>query len=319
MTFTQDHVEDLAAAEVVDRDGSNVGKVGQVYLDDETGSPAWVTVKTGLFGTKESFVPLADASLDNGQVRVAHDKDTIKDAPNADADQHLSEQQQDELYRYYRLDGGVDSGRGGVDDGRRDEAVAGTTGAAGAAGGAAYGGDDQTRRDDTVDRGRAGDLDRDVVGEDRRHDGDGVLDDGADRRGDGTRTPGRAGDSEGSMTLHEEQVNVGTERVETGRMRLRKHVVTDERTVTVPVEREEYELVREPVADGETTGGQLGDDEIEVAVHEERPVVEKDVVATEEVGLQRNTTTEERDVTTDVSHEEVDVVDDDRDRDGRRG
>lgn len=121
------------------------------------------------------------------------------------------------------------------------------------------------------------------------------------------------------MTLHEERVDVGTERVETGRVRLRKHVVTDQKTVTVPVEREEYEVVREPVTDGGTADrGALGDDEVEVAVHEERPVIDKDVVATEEVGVQRNTVTDERDVTTDVSHEEVDVVRDGDDREGLR-
>ena len=78
------------------------------------------------------------------------------------------------------------------------------------------------------------------------------------------------------------------------------------------------EVVREPVTDGGTAGrGDLGDDEVEVAVHEERPVIDKDVVATEEVGVQRNTVTDERDVTTDVAHEEVDVVQDD-DREGLR-
>ncbi|MGD8151103.1 DUF2382 domain-containing protein [Ornithinimicrobium sp. Y1694] len=55
---------------------------------------------------------------------------------------------------------------------------------------------------------------------------------------DHQRGDGRVGD-EGSMTLHEERVGVGTEQVETGRVRLRKHVVTEQETVTVPVQREE--------------------------------------------------------------------------------
>ncbi|AXH97124.1 DUF2382 domain-containing protein [Ornithinimicrobium avium] len=54
----------------------------------------------------------------------------------------------------------------------------------------------------------------------------------------------------------------------------------------------------------------MGEDEVVVAVHEERPVIAKDVVATEQVGIQRESVTEQREVTTDVSREEVDVVED---------
>ncbi|HEY8372100.1 MAG TPA: PRC-barrel domain-containing protein, partial [Pseudonocardiaceae bacterium] len=55
--ITQDMVPLLFGDEVYDANGEKIGKVGQVYLDDETGQPAWVTVRTGLFGMKESFVP----------------------------------------------------------------------------------------------------------------------------------------------------------------------------------------------------------------------------------------------------------------------
>ena len=107
---------------------------------------------------------------------------------------------------------------------------------------------------------------------------------------------------------------MGKERVATGRMRLRKHVVTEQKTVTVPVEREEYTLEREPIRDGDVRGGELGEDEVAVTVHEERPVVEKDVVAKERVGLGKKTVTDQQQVTTDVSKEEVEV---DTDRDVR--
>ncbi|AXH98134.1 DUF2382 domain-containing protein [Ornithinimicrobium avium] len=66
------------------------------------------------------------------------------------------------------------------------------------------------------------------------------------------------GDDDARMTLHEERVDVGTERVQTGRVRLRKHVVTEQKTVTVPVQREEYEIVREPVTGGGHRRGGLG-------------------------------------------------------------
>lgn len=297
MRITQEHIDQLYNADVVDRDGDSLGGVGQVYLDDNTGDPAWVTVKTGFFGTKETFVPLTEADYGDGTIRLPYEKGFIKDAPNMEADQHLSESEQDELYRYYEVQGmGGGTSRGDVDregfvdrdrDGRADD----VEGNAMPRGAAMSGGLDEDRQDLNA----GGDVARQEYAGDAR------------------------GNDEGRMTLHEERVDVGTERVQTGRVRLRKHVVTDQKTVTVPVEREEYEVVREPVTDGGTADrGDLGDDEVEVAVHEERPVIDKDVVATEEVGVQRTTVTDERDVTTDVAHEEVDVVQDGDDREGLR-
>ena len=121
-----------------------------------------------------------------------------------------------------------------------------------------------------------------------------------------------------SVVRHEEQVNVDTERVDAGRMRLRKYVVTDQETVNVPVEREEAHVTREPIRDGEAvTGGKLGEEEVSVTLHEERPVVDKKVVAAERVGLDKEVVREDQSITTDVSREEV-VVERDGDvtRDG---
>ena len=81
-----------------------LGTVGQVFLDDETGRPEWATVRTGLFGTKEAFVPLAEADLSGQDLRVPYDKDKVKGAPHVEADSgHLSQQEEAELYRYYGL------------------------------------------------------------------------------------------------------------------------------------------------------------------------------------------------------------------------
>ena len=89
--------------EVVDPSGSKIGKVGQVYLDDKTGKPEWVTVMTGLWGKSESFIPLRDAILEGDRLKVTFDKDTVKDAPRIDADSHLDETEEDRLYEYYHL------------------------------------------------------------------------------------------------------------------------------------------------------------------------------------------------------------------------
>jgi hypothetical protein len=68
--------------------------------------PEWVTVKTGLFGTRESFVPLAAAHVDGDELVVDVPKDRVSDAPQLDEDGHLSEDQEAELYRYYGVDPG---------------------------------------------------------------------------------------------------------------------------------------------------------------------------------------------------------------------
>lgn len=325
-------IEDLQRSTVIDQDGDKVGKVGQVYLDDATGQPNWVTVNTGLFGGNETFIPLDEATQDGDDLRVPYTKAFIKDAPNLDADSHVDESQEDELYRYYGLQaGGTEQVRDGRDsrDGAvdgRDAAAAGTAGTAAGAAGAAHTGDrrdndlrDGDRRDNDLRDGdarhRDAATDGPLAGDRRDNDlRDGDLRDGDARHRDDSAV-GRAADADGanSVVRHEEEVNVGTERVQSGRVRLRKHVVHDTETVTVPVEREEVEIVREPIADGEH-GGRLSDEDVEVSLSEERPVVDKDVVAKERVGLDKNVVQDQEQVQTDVAREEVDI---ERDADGR--
>lgn len=117
-------VEGLQGATAYDSNGEKIGTIGQIYVDDRLGTPEWVTVKTGLFGTKETFVPLAGARRQGDQLHVPYTKDMVKDAPRLDADEHLDTSEEQRLYRHYRLTPG---GRTGT---------AGTTGAAGGVAGA---------------------------------------------------------------------------------------------------------------------------------------------------------------------------------------
>jgi len=89
---------------LVDRDGSRIGTIDAIYLDDQTGQPEWALVNTGLFGTKASFVPLAQATQTDQDVRVPYDKQLVKDAPRIDPDRHLSEAEERQLWRHYGLD-----------------------------------------------------------------------------------------------------------------------------------------------------------------------------------------------------------------------
>lgn len=271
-------IDSLFDATVYDQDGDKLGGVNQVYTDDQTQEPTWVSVNTGFFGTNETLIPLADARISGEEIHVPYEKGFIKDAPNVDADHHLDADDERRLYEYYgdrdyRAADGYDRDYYDQNYGDRDQAAA-----AGA-----------RDRDVDVDRDRDLDVDRD------RNVGD-----------------------DGEVVRHEERLKVGKETQEAGRVRLRKHVVTENRTVEVPVRREEVRVERTPINDGEgraAAGARLGEDEEEVVLHEERPVVEKEVVAAEKVGLQKDTVEETRQVQAEVSKEQIEV--DGADVDGR--
>jgi uncharacterized protein (TIGR02271 family) len=99
-----DTVRSWEARTMVDRDGTRIGPIQAIYLDDRTGEAEWALVTTGLFGTKASFVPLAQATQTDDDVWVPYDKQLVKDAPRIDPDQHLSEAQERQLWRHYGLD-----------------------------------------------------------------------------------------------------------------------------------------------------------------------------------------------------------------------
>ena len=135
MTTSQEQLRQLTGATAYDRDGDKLGRIGQVYFDDNTDQPKWITVNTGLFGMGESFVPLQGAEFGGDRVTLAYDKATIKDAPNVDGERHLDVEEEQQLYRHYGLDygGGFSGERTGRHE-RRDENAAGVVG-------------DDTRRD----------------------------------------------------------------------------------------------------------------------------------------------------------------------------
>jgi uncharacterized protein (TIGR02271 family) len=135
---------------------------------------------------------------------------------------------------------------------------------------------------------------------------------GYDARDAAAREPSRQG-TDTAMTRSEEELRVGTERRERGRVRLRKYVVTEQVTRTVPVQREEVRLEREPITDANvdaaTSGPELSEAEHEVVLREEEPVVEKRVVPKERVRLDTDAVTDEREVAEEVRKERIDVDD----------
>jgi len=240
--ISEQQARDVMGTTAYDSSGDKVGKVGQVFLDDQTGRPEWVTVNTGLFGSGESFVPIADADFDGDRLTVPFDKGLITEAPSVDLDAgHLSQAEEARLYQHYGMEYSEQSSDSGLPGGR--------------------------------------------------HTGEASTDD--------------------AMTRSEEQLRVGTENVEKGRVRLRKYIVTEEQQVPVTTTREEVRVEREPITDANrdaaTDGPEISEDEHEVVLHEERPVVQTEAVPVERVRLSKEQVTEQQTVSGQVRKEQIDL------------
>jgi hypothetical protein len=100
MTTPQDPPDYIHRA-AVDVEGNRIGKISQLYFDDQKGQPQWALVETGLFGTRQSFAPIHGSRLDGELVVLAVSKDQVKDAPNIDSGERLSDSEQEALRQYY--------------------------------------------------------------------------------------------------------------------------------------------------------------------------------------------------------------------------
>jgi uncharacterized protein (TIGR02271 family) len=290
--ITQDDLRTLIGATAYDNDGDKIGKVGSIYYDDNTNEPKWITINTGFFGTNETFVPLHGASASGDRVTLAYNKAKVKDAPNIAEDGHLSPEEEQRLHLYYGIDYGSGAGTG-------------TTGTETIETGTASTGTASTAAGLTGTVAGTGGVDRDR---------DGVRDD-PEGRTVGHDVSGPTTDD--AMTRSEEQLRVGTETREAGRARLRKHVVTEHQEVSVPVSHEEVTVEREPITEANRAaahdGPAISEEEHEVVLREERPVVEKEAVPVERVRLGTETHTTQETVGGEVRKEEIEVDTDSRD------
>lgn len=238
---TQSSWNDWIGANVVDDSGTKIGTLDTVYMDRESGQPEWLLVKTGLLGTKSSFVPIAGCGADGDTLRVSYSKATVKDAPNVEEDGELSSEEEQRLYQHYGRD------------------------------------DYQASSGDEAETGQAA----------------------------------RSGGNDDAMTRSEEELAVGTRSKEAGRVRLRKYVVTENVTTTVPVRKEKVRLEREPITDANrddaTDGADISEAEHEIVLNEEEVVTDKRVVAKERVRLDKDVETEQREVTDEVRKEKIEV------------
>ena len=230
---------DWRGRDIVDADGDKVGTLEELFRDNDTQQPEWAVVKTGMFGTKLSFVPIQGAEPTGEDVRVPYSKEQINDAPRIDdSDGQLSQEEEAQLYEHY----GLSASNGGRE----------TTG----------------------------------------HDTSGPTTDEA-------------------MTRSEEELKVGKAERESGRARLRKYVVTEQVQTTVPVRREEVRIEREPITDGNVDqaleGPAISEEEHEVVLHEEEPVVEKRTVPKERVRMEKESVTDEAQISEEVRKEQIEA------------
>ena len=265
MTNTQ-APETYMGRTAVDAQGHKIGSVGQVYVNDTTGVPDWITVNTGLFGTKENFAPLHGSSFSGDDLVLPFGKDVVKDAPDVADSDHIDVEEQQALSAYYQQYLGAST----TDQGRTDTEY--------------------------------------EVGEQARPAAAGVRNT-ADTEGYDTSGP----TTDDAMTRSEEHLEVGTQRVEAGRARLRKYVVTEQQTVSVPVTREEVRVEREPITDANrgaaVDGPSISEEEHEVILHAEQPVVTTEAVPVERVRLGTETVTEDQQVSGEVRKEQIEVHD----------
>jgi PRC-barrel domain protein len=229
---------------MVDRDYNTIGKVVDIYLDNETGRPEWAVVRTGLLGMRSSFVPLADATEVDDEVQVPHPRTQVKEAPSVEPDGQLSPAEEAELYRHYgldydgvALDDGAPAGSPGAGSAPQPEPSAieehaDATGisapeSASTAGERLSDPDASTEPPATV-----GSEPGAALGEDRLRVGEGVS------RPFVYETPGPTDDA-------------GSRRRQPGQVRLRRYLVTEVVTDSDSGQRHELQVQSEPVSDAE--------------------------------------------------------------------
>ena len=259
---------------VVDQDSATVGPITAFYLDRTTGLPTWALVQTGWFADAQTFVPLTHAVETNQEIRIPYPKAFIQQAPRIAADEELSPDDEVVLSGYY----GLDDHRGAVADRRFDVEPAVT----GAAGGSTASAESAAGPPRTAPVGPP--------------------------------VPRLAAQGPVEVVRSEEELQVGVRR-RLRRLRLRKYVVTEYLTRTIPVRREEVRLEElpapaEPVGEPDDQGAvQAAGDQalLEVVLHREEPVIQLRVVPAERVRLFKDVVTEQRTVTEDLRKEQVDL------------
>jgi uncharacterized protein (TIGR02271 family) len=241
-------LDEMRGEPVYDSAGDKIGKVEEIFYDQQTRVPEWIGVGTGFFGTKRALVPVQGAQITDDGLMVAYSKEQVKDSPEVEEDE-ISQQCEADLAAHYGLGYSKQRSQTGLTEG-------------------------------------------------------------------GRRPRGRKNGGEESITRAEEEVEVGKRPVEAGRARLRKWVETEPVALDVELKHEVAHVTRERV-DEPVGEHDFGEEQVEVPLHAEKPVVQKQAVAKERVGLQKDVETEKQTVRDEVRKERVEVEGDDAEKERR--
>jgi uncharacterized protein (TIGR02271 family) len=289
-------IEDqFAGYTVYDRTGDKIGKVDDLFLDEDD-RPEYVGVKMGFLGLRSTLIPMEIVTVDESSqsLTVSQEKGAVKDAPTFDDDDEITPEFEEQVHSYYGLtrQGGY-SERGFYGTYYSDES---TTASATTTGTTATGGEESGHVGPGI---YEGDIE---TGEFRGH----PEEDEGLRQSTGSDLEDV---DELRVQRSEEELVAGTREREAGRVGVRKRVRTDRERISVPKRREEVHVDRVPVEGREASEAEIGEDEVVMPVTEEEVVVSKRPVVKEEVRIRTDVVEEEEIVEEDVRKEEVEVID----------
>ena len=273
-------IEDqYAGYEVYDRNGEKIGKVDDLFVD-ENDRAEYIGVKMGFLGLEgTSLIPweLTKGAKEGRRIEVSVDKAQVKEGPSFNDDEDITPQYENEVRSHY----GLGAMQGAADRGAYGDYYA-----------------DKEREGEVGPGVRMGDTE---TGEFRGH--------GRDQ--EGVNQPGDDLEDEDELRVQrvEEELRAGTREREAGAMRVRKRVRTDREQISVPTRHEEVSVERVPVEGREASEAEIGEDEVVMPVTEEEVVVEKRPVVKEEIRVRKDVVEDEEVVEEDVRREEVDVED----------
>jgi uncharacterized protein (TIGR02271 family) len=272
-------IEDqYAGYEVYDRNGEKIGKVDDLFVD-ENDRAEYIGVKMGFLGLEgTSLIPweLTRVNEEGHRVEVSVDKAQVKEGPSFNDDGDITPDYEERVYSHYGLQRAQTNGdRGGYGEYYGDEP--------GHVGPGMWEGDTET-------------------GKFRGHseDDEGVNQSGTDDLED---------EDELRVQRTEEELRAGTREREAGALNVRKRVRTDREQLRVPTRHEEISVERVPVEGREASEAEIGEDEVVMPVTEEEVVTEKRPVVKEEIRVRKDAVQDEEVVEEDVRKEEVDVED----------
>jgi uncharacterized protein (TIGR02271 family) len=273
-TMTRDQLLQARGRPVYGSDGSRLGEIEEIFVDNDTEQPEWFALGAGFAGAKRVLVPVTGATSYEDGFQVPYREDQVKATPDVDSDE-ISQEFEARLYSHYGLQYSARRSQSGLPEGGMPERTPV---------GEALG--DAESEHDVRGPGEA-----DIIP--------------SQREPDTTRAQGEA-----DIVRTEEELAVGKRPVETGRARLRKWVETEPVSVDVDLQRETARVRREAI-DQPVSDVELGEEDVEVPLRGEEPVVEKRAVARERITVEKDVETERETVSDEVRRERVDIEGDD--------